>query len=133
MIERIIDANLNRLNEGLRVVEEIARLYLGEKKIVEKIKNLRHKIKLYAKRNYSKLIKARDVESDKGKFINPSFEFKRKNIIDIFVANIKRVEESARVLEEILKLKSYKEAKIFKKIRFESYEIEKEMFYLLKQ
>ena len=40
-IFQIIDANLDRAREGLRVLEDWARFGLGKEKYVEKIKNFR--------------------------------------------------------------------------------------------
>ena len=40
-IYQIIDANLDRAREGLRVLEDWARFALGKEKYVEKIKNFR--------------------------------------------------------------------------------------------
>ena len=40
-IYQIIDANLDRAREGLRVLEDWARFGLGENKSVKKIKNFR--------------------------------------------------------------------------------------------
>ena len=40
-IYQIIDANLDRAREGLRVLEDWARFGLGKEKYVEKIKNFR--------------------------------------------------------------------------------------------
>jgi len=40
-IYQIIDANLDRAREGLRVIEDWARFGLGEEKYVKKIKNFR--------------------------------------------------------------------------------------------
>ena len=40
-ISQIIDANLDRAREGLRVLEDWARFGLGKEKYVEKIKNFR--------------------------------------------------------------------------------------------
>ena len=45
-IYRIIDANLNRLKEGLRVVEDIRRYGFDDNALAPKIKILRHKIKI---------------------------------------------------------------------------------------
>ena len=39
---RIIDANLNRTGEGLRVLEETARLSLNDAALTQRLKNLRH-------------------------------------------------------------------------------------------
>ena len=41
-IYQIIDANLDRAREGLRVLEDWARFGLGENDFVAKIKNYRH-------------------------------------------------------------------------------------------
>lgn len=39
---RLIDANLNRLREGIRVVEDIFRYIYNNKEISTKLKSLRH-------------------------------------------------------------------------------------------
>jgi len=52
-------------------------------------------------------------------------ELRRKDVRDIFCANIQRVKESTRVLEEFSKLISKKCSLKFKKIRYDTYEIEK--------
>ena len=52
-------------------------------------------------------------------------ELKRKNFQDIFFANIQRVKESLRVLEEFSKLISKNSALQFKRVRYAVYEIEK--------
>ena len=51
----------------------------------------------------------------------------RLNLDDLQTANIKRAQESARVLEECFKLVDVKISEIFKTIRYELYEIEKEI------
>ena len=122
---RIIDANLNRSREGLRVCEDIARFVLNDKKITSSFKSLRHRISsLQKKLEKIKLFKSRNVQRDIGKKTHYR-EKQRKNIRDIFGANLERVKESLRVLEEISKLLNKKIAQDFKKIRFKVYEIEK--------
>jgi len=51
----------------------------------------------------------------------------RLNLDDLQTANIKRAQESARVLEECFKLVDVKISEIFKAVRYELYEIEKEI------
>ena len=48
---RIIDANLNRLREGIRVVEDIFRYIYNDKELSTKLKNLRHlsRVKIFMK------------------------------------------------------------------------------------
>ena len=42
---RIIDANLNRALEGLRIIEEIVRFILQDKRLTGYLKAIRHQIK----------------------------------------------------------------------------------------
>ena len=121
LIYRIIDANLNRLKEGIRVCEDIQRYYYNNKKLALELKELRHLAKL----SFSKeLINSRDIINDPLKKSLKS-ESIRKNVYQISIANMKRAEESSRVLEEILKLLDKNEAEKFKKIRYSLYDIEK--------
>lgn len=127
-IKRIIDANLNRANEGLRVCEEITRFILENYELTARLKIIRHAISAAAKSLPAKivLIQQRNAQKDIGKNIYAN-ELKRKNIIDIFFANIQRVKESIRVLEEFSKLMDTRIAVLFKKIRYAIYELEKKI------
>jgi hypothetical protein len=51
----------------------------------------------------------------------------RSNLTDIIIANFKRAQESARVLEELYKLHSEEYSENFKHIRYELYTLEKEV------
>lgn len=121
-VYRIIDANLNRLREGLRVVEDIKRYGFNDKALCSKIKNIRHKTKI----PQSEYLKFRDVFSDVLKTSIKS-EQNRQNLNDIIIANLKRAQESSRVLEECFKLLNLEYSELFKSIRYELYEIEKEI------
>ena len=112
---RIIDANLNRLKEGLRVLEDISRYLLDNKTLTLKIKTLRHKSNY---NNPSSLLSTRNADLDVLKTNSLQSEEKRENIQDIILANSKRVQESSRVLEEILKLQDIKSSSTFKDIRY---------------
>ena len=119
---RVIDANLNRLKEGLRVVEDVRRYGFDDLALAKKIKTLRHKAKIPQK----EFLKFRDAVND---VLKPSLKDEqiRLNLDDLQTANIKRTQESARVLEECFKLIDVKISEIFKTIRYELYEIEKEI------
>jgi thiamine-phosphate pyrophosphorylase len=120
---RLIDANLNRLREGIRVVEDIFRFVLDDKTTSTKLKDLRHKSRLS---NYDKLLQNRDIINDVLKTTTKS-ENSRKDLQSILIANFKRAQESARVLEEFVKLEDSLEENIFKHIRYELYDIEKRL------
>ena len=149
---RVIDVNLNRSMEGLRVCEDIVRFILNDRPAMRSFKSLRHRVGALAKRicsspscakpacrtgrasegKHSKpgpeqrlaVLKSRNVKRDVGK-ITTYREARRKNIGDVFRANIGRVKESLRVLEEISKLLDRGISKNFKTIRFRVYELEK--------
>lgn len=118
-IYRVIDANLNRLKEGLRVVEDIRRYVFDDSSLSLEIKNLRHKAKI----NSDEFIKFRDISNDVLKQ-SIQTELQRANLKDIQIANLKRAQESARVLEECFKLINEENSEIFKSIRYDLYDIE---------
>lgn len=137
--KRLIDANLNRLREGIRVLEDIARYILNDLPLSSALKTLRHKARIGDLNNLQSLLQHRDIKNDILKTSTPS-EKKRENLCDIALANFKRSEESARVLEEIFKLdfigaesKNFEKSakteldsvsEVFKAIRYELYDIE---------
>ncbi len=127
---RVIDANLNRAREGLRVLEEIARFILEDPDLSSRMKDMRHRLSATAgilPGGMDELLKARDPEGDVGAGSWAPGEKTRDGMLSLATANIKRVQEAARVLEEFGKLLA-PDIKDFKEIRFESYRIEQELF-----
>ena len=118
---RLLDANLNRLREGIRVVEDIYRYIFNDKKIATELKNLRHKSRINL---YNELLESRDIQNDVLKTSTVS-EQNRKNLTSILIANFKRAQESSRVLEEFGKLIDTKISENFKDIRYNLYHLEK--------
>lgn len=129
-IYRIIDANLNRTREGLRVCEEVARFILNDKKITQRFKYLRHQIsnsiKLFPAQ-FRVLLSARNSRQDVGKK-QSSLEKKRRDSLDIFLANLQRSKESLRVLEEFSKLINPGLSSLYKRLRFKIYDLEKNSY-----
>ena len=117
---RLIDANLNRLKEGIRVVEDIFRYYYDNKEVSLKLKSLRHLCRID---NYIEVLSKRDTKNDVLKESIKS-EQNRTDLNSILIANFKRAQESARVLEEITKLTSIEDSENFKYIRYELYNLE---------
>lgn len=120
---RVIDANLNRLKEGIRVVEDILRYKENNKILASKLKSLRHQA---ITDNTQELLQHRDSIDD---VLRPSTtsEQTRNTLEEIIIANLKRAQESSRVLEELYKLDNVQESEKFKHIRYELYDIEKEI------
>lgn len=123
---RIIDVNLNRTREGLRVCEEITRFILQDKKLTERFKHLRHRLSKNTQRLPGMpqvLLRQRDSQADIGKKIKNLIP--RNDHRDIFFANIHRAEESLRVLEEFSQLFDRSLAESFARLRFAVYHLEK--------
>jgi len=120
---RVIDANLNRLKEGIRVVEDIMRYRDNNKELSSQLKNLRHKAKI---QETKELLLHRDSINDVLRPTTQS-ELNRTDIESIILANFKRAEESSRVLEELFKLHDAAYSENFKYIRYELYNLEKEI------
>jgi len=121
LLYRIIDANLNRLKEGIRVIEDIYRFFYNKQKSAKALKELRH---LATIENYDKLLDARDIQNDVLKKSLNS-ENIRRNVTDILISNFKRAEEASRVLEEIFKIIDMQQSEKFKSIRYTLYNLEK--------
>ncbi|MBU1888066.1 MAG: thiamine-phosphate pyrophosphorylase [Candidatus Omnitrophica bacterium] len=127
-ILRIIDANLNRAREGLRVCEDISRFAMPEKPLAGLLKTARHSATraVLSSKNLTlkDLVGARDVKNDCMKF-RDSKRSKGDSLPAVFMANIERVKESLRVLEECSKVMDETVSHKYRKIRFDVYEIEK--------
>lgn len=129
-ITRIIDANLNRGREGLRVIEDIVRFILDDAKLASQIKNTRHDITALIQKlhiNDIDLLNARDSQGDVGVDLDCNSEDVRRDVIHIATANFVRAQESMRVLEEFSKLYDVSISSKFKNLRFQLYEMEKEI------
>ena len=120
---RVIDANINRLKEGVRVVEDIMRYRDNNKQLSSQLKNLRHKAKI---QEIEELLLHRDSINDVLRPTTKS-ELNRTDVKSIIVANFKRAQESSRVLEELFKLHNNEYSENFKYIRYELYNLEKEI------
>ena len=122
---RTIDANFNRFQEGIRVVEDILR-YEYNSPLAKELKNIRH-IRLP---DYEEIIQKRNSLNDILKASTKS-EQNRENLKDIIIANLKRAQQSARVLEEIYKISDIKTSEKFKNARYLLYNYEKEILALM--
>jgi len=127
---RILDVNINRSREGLRVVEDVVRLVLNDAGLASRLKAIRHRVTHLSQQlplEESELLKARDSDGDVGMNLNNASEDRRVDLSQIATANIRRSQESMRVLEEFSKLYDAKIALEFKKLRFDLYGLEKEI------
>jgi thiamine-phosphate pyrophosphorylase len=145
-ILRILDANLNRAREGLRVVEDMARFVLEDRVLQRKTKAIRHRLASFfasvagAPRRATGLNKSRAPRVDRGRLIDlgrdaagdvgkdslTSTEAQRTTAAAFIQANFARIEESIRVLEEFSKSIAGEISPRLKSMRFEVYTLEKD-------
>jgi thiamine-phosphate pyrophosphorylase len=119
---RILDVNANRASEGLRVVEEYARLVLEDAYLAKLVKELRHDLSCtLASISVNSLLAARDTQHDVGTQIETDQEYRRPSLADVAVANQKRAEQALRCLEEFLKTEHPPVAKQVEQLRYRAY------------
>ncbi len=126
-IKRIMDANFNRAREGLRVLEDLARFVLNDKKSTAKIKRIRHQVSrilLSPAVSSLHLLESRNSKRDVGKKSRIADQHHIR-LNDLAAANFKRVEESLRTLEECAKMAAPRAVSGFQALRFDIYELEK--------
>ncbi len=124
---RLIDANFNRVKEGLRVCEDILRFIYDDRTLTNSFKKLRHdcsKVLLKFPIPYRTLVKTREANRDVGKK-SVILEKRKLNWKDLVTSNSKRAEESLRVLEEASKVIAPRKSRSFQSLRFKLYELEK--------
>jgi thiamine-phosphate pyrophosphorylase len=125
---RILDANFNRAREGLRVAEDIARFCLEDTTLTAHLKRCRHDLTvsfLDFPVAYTKWVAARDASGDIGKKSWIPRRNRKPSLKELMIANLKRSQEAARVLEELAKVIFPKQAPRFQSLRFRLYELEK--------
>ena len=121
VVLRILDANLDRAREGLRIIEEWCRFGLNNSDFTRECKNLRQEL---AKWHTAELRAARNTPGDTGTELSHPQEEQRESLKSLLQANFCRVQEAVRVLEEYGKLYSLGMGKAFKQIRYRVYTLE---------
>jgi thiamine-phosphate pyrophosphorylase len=120
-VYRILDANLDRAREGLRIIEEWCRFGLNHPGQTEQIKHLRQTL---AQWHAPELRLARDTPGDPGTHLTHPQEAERQDITAVLQANFCRIQEALRVLEEYGKLYRSDFAAACKAMRYEVYTLE---------
>lgn len=120
-IERLLDANLDRAREGLRVVEDWCRFGLGREDLVARSKDLRQRLALVHDDRY-KL--ARHAASDPATGLGHPAQELRHSPAQVVAANCARVQEALRVLEEFGRPKDARLAREAAAVRYALYDLE---------
>jgi thiamine-phosphate pyrophosphorylase len=130
---RIADVNYNRLNESLKLLEDFIRFSLENKLLLTAVRAIRTRFLRVKKRiSTADIIETRASRSDLGR--SPAFDRSaRRASDDIVIANLARAKESARILEEILKIKDIRSSALMKDIRFRLYDLESALYTAVKR
>jgi thiamine-phosphate pyrophosphorylase len=125
-ILRIIDANINRISEGLRVLEDVARFAVEDVGLSRQLKTIRHQLNSSVEEIGLHVIGTRDAVGDVGADFDVVHD--HRDLSSVIRANAKRAQQGIRVLEELSRLpelKSLLSTAALKEARYKIYSIEK--------
>lgn len=118
---RILDANLDRAREGIRIIEEWCRFGLDNSEMAHECKELRQEL---AQWHGNELRMSRDTPADVGTELSHSQEENRESLEQVIQVNFCRVEEALRVLEEYGKVYHGGMGVAVKQMRYRVYTLE---------
>lgn len=120
-VAQLIDANLDRAREGLRVIEDWSRFGLKNKDFIITIKGWRQQL---GQQHFDSYKRARSTIKDQGAGLTHPAQSKRIDPEEVVAANFARVQEALRVLEEFSRIIHPELSKISADIRYKIYDLE---------
>ena len=141
-ILRVLDANINRAREGLRVCEDLVRFCLAAPTAkkpggrrwrvhIQRLRALRHALGRQVQRLPLKpveLARARDSRHDPGRrFVSSPVDSTER----LLLINLQRAKEALRVLEESCRLVAPRSSREFQRLRFRTYDVERQLLIAL--
>jgi thiamine-phosphate pyrophosphorylase len=123
-IRRLLDANLDRAREGLRVLEDWCRFGLDSAPLVSRFKDLRQRL---GRRHRQEYKWARHTAGDHAAGMAHPAQAERFGAAAVLAANAARVQEALRVLEEFGRLEDPALAQEAAAIRYALYDLEVEL------
>ena len=121
---RILDANLDRAREGMRVIEEWCRFGLNDEAATAQLKHLRQEV---ARWHTPEIRLARDTPGDVGTALTHPQESTRSSLPKVLQVNFARTQEALRSLEEYGKLHSSEMAAACKQMRYQLYTLDSQI------
>lgn len=123
---RLLDAAANRAREGLRVLEDYVRFILDDRNLTAVCKQSRHDLtSALSLIPMSERLAARDTLSDVGTTISNRTERTRADLDAVLAANMGRLQESLRSLEEFGKLQGADFAAQIEQLRYRTYTLQR--------
>jgi thiamine-phosphate pyrophosphorylase len=124
-IMRILDVNVNRAREALRVIEDYARFVLDDADAAGAVKHCRHELRaMVAAAGGDAVLAARDIGGDVGRDVKTAGELRRGSPEEVVRAAFGRLSEAARSLGEYGKIVSDVAAAAAETLRYGCYELE---------
>ena len=121
---RLLDANLNRAREGLRVLEDYARFVRDDFAMSQRLKTVRHRLAAATRAIGEAAIEHRDITGDVGTSYAIHVAMPRAELRDVVTAAGKRVGEALRSIEEYLKTIDPAAAREVEQLRYLHYDNE---------
>jgi thiamine-phosphate pyrophosphorylase len=123
---RILDAAANRAREALRVLEDYVRFTLDDAFLTRELKEVRHALAdALAGLPLHLFQAARETQWDVGTSISTQREQVRDSLREVVVANVKRLQEALRTLEEYGKLVATELGTKLEALRYRAYTLER--------
>jgi len=102
---RVLDAAANRAREAIRVVEDYVRFVLDDRHLTGLCKQMRHDLTAaLARLPEGRCLGARETQADVGTTLTAAAEQRREDASVVLAANLARLQESLRSLEEFGKV-----------------------------
>ena len=122
---RLVDANLNRAHEGLRVCEDVVRFGLGWPAPYRRLRAIRHGLDRELRRagvRAAQLVVARDSRRDPGRRAKSS---SIASLEQLLLINLQRTKEALRAVEEASRIFAPRTTSGFQQLRFRTYDVER--------
>ncbi|MBA4017394.1 MAG: thiamine phosphate synthase [Pirellula sp.] len=124
---RVLDAAANRAGEAVRVAEDHARFVLNDAALMRECKEIRHSLAAaLAVLPSDERLAARDTAGDVGTDISTPSEGRRIDVDDVASANLRRLQESLRSLEEYGKVLDPALGRACEQLRYRAYTLQKQ-------
>ncbi len=122
---RVIDVNVNRAREALRVIEDYARFVLDDADAAAAVKHCRHALReIIDGLGADRLLAARDIAGDVGRELKTPAELTRDSSEGVVRAAFARLSEAARGMGEYGKIVAETAAARAETLRYRTYELE---------
>ena len=122
---RLVDANLNRAHEGLRVCEDIVRFVLEWPAPYRRLRSIRHGLDTQLRRGgirAAQLLAARDSRRDPGREARGASV---ASVEQLLLINLQRTKEALRAIEEASRVVGPRMTPGLQQLRFRTYDVER--------